>query len=171
MIRLISHEDRALEFPCALAREIPFVRDAFSNIDSFKGTTCLPTYFASEAQLLVLKRVLLPKVARGASFIPTFGEFKLGDTIVCRPPFTSLVWDSHLDAIFHSLVESQIMDLLCVAQATCMWDLRKGVLYLMIHRILKGSNTFEQFFEKNPYGLTKILVETYKMGVNQRRSQ
>jgi hypothetical protein len=63
------------------------------------------------------------------------------------------------------------MDLLCVAQATCMWQLRDGVLFLMLHRLLKGQNAFEQFFEENPYGLTNILVETYKMGVNQRRSQ
>ncbi len=162
MIRLISHEDRAVEFPRALAREIAFVRDAFDDIDSFEGTTDIHVHFLTEAQLLVLKRVLLPKVTLGASFIPTFGGFKIGTTIVSRPPFTTLCWDSCLDEIFHSLVESQIVDLLLAAQGMCMWDLRKGVIYLMIHRLLKGRCTFTQFFETDPYLLTDILVKMYK---------
>jgi hypothetical protein len=121
---------------------------------------------------LLLKRVLIPKVTLVTSFIPSFGDITIGGTILSRPAFTFLVWGSHsLDTVFHGLVESQIVDLLRIAQAICMWQLRDGVLFLMLHRLLKGQNAFEEFFEQDPYGLTNVLVETYKMGVNQRRSQ
>jgi hypothetical protein len=171
MIRLISNDGKPVEFPRTLVREIPYARDAVTNIETFEETLDLPTPFASEAQLLLLKRVLIPKATLGVSFIPSFGDITIGGAILSRPPFSSLAWVSSLDTVFHGLVESQIVDLLCIAQAMCMWQLRDGVLFLMLHRLLKGQNAFEQFFEENPYGLTNILVETYKMGVNQRRSQ
>jgi len=171
MIRLISNDGKPVEFPRTLVREIHYARDAVTNIETFEGTLDLPTLFASEAQLLLLKRVLIPKVTLVTSFIPSFGDITIGGTVLSRPTFTFLTWGSSLDTVFHGLVESQIVDLLRIAQATCMWELRTGVLYLMLHRLLKGQNAFERFFEEDPYGLTNILVETYKMGVNQRLSQ
>ena len=171
MIRLISNDGKSVVFPRMLAREIPYARDAVTNIETFEGTVDLPTTFASEAQLLLLKQVLIPKVTLGASFIPSFGDITIGGTVLSRPPFIFLAWNSSLDTVFHGLVESQIVDLLRIAQAMCMWQLRDGVLFLMLHRLLKGQNAFEEFFEQDPYGLTNVLVETYKMGFNQRRSQ
>jgi len=162
MIRLISNDGKPVEFPKHLAREIPYARDAVTNLETFEGTLDLPIPFANEAQLLVLKRILIAKVALTASYIPRFGGFQIGNTVLSRPPFSHLVWDSYLNSIFHSLLEYQIEDLLIIAQATCMWELRTGALYLMIHRLLKGRNTFSKFFEEDPHELTKVLVEIYK---------
>jgi hypothetical protein len=162
MIRIISNDDRVLEFSVEQALHIPFVYDVYDNLMKAPTPAELPMYFATEAQLLILQRVLTAKIQSNGSFIPSFGGFKIGDCVVSQPPFMRLHWDECLDTIFHSLQESQIEALLELAQATCMWELRTGLLYLMIHRLLKRRNTFERFFVMDPYGLKRILMETYK---------
>lgn len=162
MFRLISNDDRVVEFSVEQALHIPFVRDIYENLLQRNEPLELHMPFASETQLLLLKRALTAKMLHATSFIPTFGGFKIGETVVCQPPFMHLHWDSHLDTIFHGLLESQIESLLELAQATCMWELRTGLLYLMLHRLLKRRNTFDQFMTNDPYGLKAILIATYK---------
>ena len=146
MVKLISYDGITVIFPKNLAEEIPYIVDAFDNPAMLDTDTELHAPFASGAQLSILRRIVSAKVTlNSASFIPLFGNIQLGDDCLPSPPFHSLIWKSCLTEVFMNLTQQETVDLLTVADAMCMWELRTGVMYLIIYNILKYKMTIRSF--------------------------
>lgn len=159
MVRVTSNDAVIVEFPKEMADQIPYMKDIIENMDDDHE---LPAVFATSAQLKVLKRILVAQPSPSSSFLPRFSQFALGDRVVKAPPFLYMAWeDICFDAIFKSLSEDDIVDLILVADAMCMWELRKGAMYLLFYKRLHNGFLFPQFFEKASMRLQNILAKCY----------
>jgi hypothetical protein len=165
MIALKGYDGSEVKFTEEEARQIPYVADIVKpeewDTDFSLDAPCL-----SGTQLRLLKSALHFK--QSASFLPSDGTFLVGSTRLPAPPFACLTWTSlPLDEFFHILDESEILLLLTTAEFCCMWDLRTGLLCLILHRILMKGCTFTSFFQPRYDRFHKQLVDLYHQRLAQ----
>jgi hypothetical protein len=162
MITLVANDDTQVLFSAAEARYSPYIIDAFWDEDALKQDQILDAPFATGSQLLILKVVLDAKVADGAAanFIPYNGCIQIGDLSFPAPPFVKLRWSPSLEEVLLTLSEQEIVDLLTIANDMTMWELRNGVICLMLHKIVTSQMSFKEFFEKK-CSLSNIVYSIY----------
>lgn len=162
MIRLISYDEEVVEFSKEMAQAVPYIKDAFWHEGDLDKDQELFANFASGAQLVLLKTVLQAKLESGASYLPKNGKIRVGNAMQEAPPFTSFTWHPQLNAIYNTLTEDEIIDLLYIADDMCAWGLRKSVLILMIQKIVMEKMNFRKFFHSHSSRLKEILDVTYR---------
>jgi hypothetical protein len=165
MILLKGYDDIEVSFTPAEAQQIPFVNDIIEPHE-WSHDLLLNMPGLSGNQLGLLRTVLHLK--QSTSFLPSDGVFLVGSTRLPAPPFTCLVWaSSALDNMFHILDESEILLLLTAAEFCCMWDLRTGLLCLILHRILMKGCTFTSFFQPRYERFHRQLLDLYHQRLAQ----
>ena len=162
MVKLISSDDIVIDFPGDLAKQVPYIVDAFTTEEECYTDAELHVLFANAHQLNLLKMVLVKKVACDpTSFIPRFGKLKFGDETLPGPPFANLIWDSYLGAPFELSSNDDLIHLLIISDGMAMWDLRTAVAYTMIHRMTMRGERFEAFFNSHYEHLIHVVKRIY----------
>jgi hypothetical protein len=163
MVKLISSDEIVVDFQGDLAKQVPYIKDAFTSEADCYTDVELHVLFANAHQLNLLKIVLVKKVACDPTdFIPRFGKLLFGDEELPAPPFVSLTWDSCLGTSFELFSNDDLVDLLIVADGMAMWDLRQAVAYTMIHRMIVRGDLFELFFNSSYLRLIDIVKKIYR---------
>lgn len=166
MITLIANDDVQVVISNSVAKWSPFIADAFWNdeLDKLQDKT-LDVLFATGEQLRIFKQVCEAKSAEGVAcgFIPARGTLLLGGLPVQAPPFVVVKWMPTLDRVMKSLNGSEIIGLLRLADSMCMWQLRDGVICLMLHKIVTEQNMFGEFFaDRRSSKLTQLIHKIYE---------
>ena len=162
MVKLISSDEIVVDFHGDLAKQVPYIADAFARKTDCYTDAELHVFFANAHQLGLLKQVLVQKVACDPTdFIPRFGKLLFGDEELPAPPFVSLTWDSCLREPFELASSDDLVDLLIVADGMAMWDLRRAVAYTMIHQMIRRGEQFEPFFNSHYAHLISVVKRTY----------
>lgn len=165
MITLIANDDKHATLSESAAKWSPYIMDAFwgNELESPHEKT-LDVPFATSEQLYLLKQVLEAKDKDGGTtdFIPSRGTLRIGELPVPAPPFVVIKWMPALDRVMSALREHEIIALLHVANDMCIWELRAGVICLMLHKIIIGQYNFEEFFATQaPSKLSEIIYKIY----------
>jgi hypothetical protein len=171
MVNLISFDDVTVSFSREEAREIPYIVDAFGDESLLDTEEELPALFASGKQLLLLKQAHVNKIAnKPVSFIPKFESIRFGNEYLRPPPFMKLVWKSYLTSFFELLSPEDLLELLIVADSMAAWELRQGVIYTIIHRIVTGKHAFHEFFASDDERLIQVVKVVYIHGLSNDKN-
>jgi hypothetical protein len=166
MITLIANDDTQILLHESIAKWSPYIMDAFWG-DEFTKEQDKPLNvpFATGEQLRLFKQICEAKAAEGPAcdFLPARGTLLIGGLPVQAPPFVVVKWMPALDRVMKALSGQEITDLLRVADAMCLWQLRDGLICLMLHKIVTEQNMFEEFFTHHrSSNLTQLIYKIYE---------
>ena len=142
MIILKGNDDKPVEFPRAIAEQIPYIADMLSN----EGHMEYYATFADETQLRLIADAYKAK-GDSPSFEPTKETILVKDVRFPLPPFLGYEWTNDLlGRFFYSLSAEDIRQLILVSDSMCDWKLRDVVIKLMFMRMVVNDASFDLFF-------------------------